>query len=72
MGFVENKEGKTEGYMHVIDEHECTILENQHGTEIGVQKFSNGNKWYWVDYKCNGKTVMNQISYCPYCGTKLD
>lgn len=60
--------------MHVIDEHECEVLKNQHfeGTEIAVQQFDHENKWYWVDYNKNGKTVMNQISYCPYCGTKLE
>lgn len=58
-------------YMHVIDEHECEVIQKQHYTdgEIGVQEFNN-DKWYWVDYQ-NDRTIMNQISYCPYCGVKL-
>lgn len=55
--------------MEVIKEHKCKPLNNQHGTEIAVQKFNDGN-WYWVDYK-NNKNVMNGVLYCPYCGKEL-
>lgn len=56
--------------MHVIEEHECTTLEEQHFTDIAVQLY-NDWRWYWVDFR-DDKTVLNQISYCPYCGCKLD
>lgn len=56
--------------IHVVHEHTCGILENQHGTDVGVQKFSNG-RWYWVDY-ADGQNMLRQIRYCPYCGQELD
>lgn len=55
--------------MHVIEEHECHILGKQRFSDIAVQEYNNG-RWYWVDFSGH-KTVLNQISYCPYCGCKL-
>ena len=55
--------------MKVIKDHTCETLNNQHGTEVAVQKFDDGN-WYWADY-ANNRNELNGIAYCPYCGKEL-
>lgn len=63
----------TENYLHVMGEHNCLMLESQSSVEheIAIQLL-NDWKWYWVDYPKNGRIIMNEIRYCPYCGAKLE